>query len=294
MTNTIFLVNGLPQCEGWLEKYSVGRSVLSRKCWRRRYVLLGREGVGYMQKAPQRHISSSFPFAKPSSARCFVPFESPRKDCVDVKLRPVYFLRRVTPLMHTEVPNTDEETSLCSMQTDGKYDEYYYFALSFKEGSRRLFLLFRTADENDYNAWSLTFSLYVSAGSIKTIIPMPHPLESLNSDGGSTLYARLKSLLWQHTDAVDEALFHVYINDPNPCNALDFIKIYRQVLDWDEGEIERWLGLRNMVMSTSETVLFQEQSEDTLFKLVNVTGELEGLCDDENSITALSLLENDC
>lgn len=54
-------------CEGWLEKYSLGRSMFSSKGWHRRYFYLAPEGLSYAHKNP-RDLGSSLPSPVVSAA----------------------------------------------------------------------------------------------------------------------------------------------------------------------------------------------------------------------------------
>lgn len=129
-------------CEGWLEKYSLGRSMFSSKGWHRRYFFLNAEGLGYAHRNPRngkktnaqespstliRDDDPTKPAAehqanlrynllphkhpiKPSAAKCFIPFgrklsdtTNGEKTTTSVGLLPVYLLENADVAQHPEV-----------------------------------------------------------------------------------------------------------------------------------------------------------------------------------------------
>ncbi|ESS69238.1 hypothetical protein TCDM_01979 [Trypanosoma cruzi Dm28c] len=271
MTVHVHWLNGVPACEGWIEKYSVGRSFFSRKSWQMRYVVVTSEGIGYTHKIPNRCM-------KPSSARCFVPFEGPPRSNGGIHLRPVYLLRHVTPSMHPEVPDGCQKALSCTFSGSDVSFEHHYFAISFEERKKRLFLLLRTKSLEDYNVWTLVLSVYVPAGSIKTVVPVPHPLE--NYRHGSAYFFNSKKgffKIWDNVINVATAGF--YMVDPDPCTAAELGRIKKLVLSWDEGEAFRWQSLRSGETSTSHrTTILQEENEEEWRKLLSVAAELDAVC----------------
>ncbi|RNF20141.1 uncharacterized protein Tco025E_03919 [Trypanosoma conorhini] len=266
MTVHLHWLDDLPACEGWVEKYSIGRSLFSNKSWQRRYVIVDREGIGYMHSIPKQPT-------KPSAARCFVPFEGPRKSNGEVRLRPVYLLRHVKPFMHPEVPEEWHWKESAS-NGSGQSREYYYFAISFQERDRRLFMLLRTTTLEDYNVWTLVLSAYVPAGSLNTVVPVPHPLEANHRGLGRLFNPRRAFFFGRGEFAADASCAGFYVRDPDPCTEVELDRIHKLVLAWDEGEKSRWFNLRTEGSSLSNQVLLlQAENEKEWYRLLNVVSE---------------------
>lgn len=96
--------SGFPLCEGWLEKYSTGRSVFGTKNWQRRYCFLTREGLGYGSANPRDRLKvrPNRPLW-PSLAKTFISFEK-RKKSGEVHLAPVYYVQNVAMAEHPAAP----------------------------------------------------------------------------------------------------------------------------------------------------------------------------------------------
>ncbi|RNE95174.1 hypothetical protein TraAM80_10357 [Trypanosoma rangeli] len=282
MTVRVQWLNDVPTCEGWIEKFSIGRGFFSTKSWQRRYVMVDCKGIGYMHSPPKRPM-------KPSSARCFVPFEGPRKRNGEMCLRPVYLLRHVTPFMHPEVPDKSQGTFASISSGSDVSCEYHYFAISFQERDKRFFMLLRTTTLEDYNVWTLVLSGYVPAGSINTVVPVPHPL--VTSSGGLRcfLHPRLALFFSRDEHATNSSCGGFYVQDPDPCTEVELDRIHKLVLDWDEGEKSRWLTLLNEGSSMStQASLLQGENEEEWVKLLGVAAELDAACEEPESSGGLT------
>lgn len=306
MTVCVRVSDGLPRCEGWLEKCSVGRGFFSRKGWRRRYTILTHEGVGYMHQPPPTRLQTlplrrrarngkggvekTGELMRPSAARCFVPFGGFRKSNGEFRLRPVYFLRHVTPSMHPELFDVDSSPSSSGLSASDSLQEYHHFALSFEERNKRFFLLFRTPDREEYRAWALTFALYVSAGSVSTVVPVPHPLEAPHYRRRGFFQSKRAGQKNAKRGAVDIEPSVFYPKDPDPCSAAGLKKICGRVREWDEGALGRWRSRWERAASSSDVSLLRGPTEEGVVERMSLTAELDDLCDEGPSDTSLSEL----
>ncbi|KAH9586558.1 hypothetical protein LSM04_009356 [Trypanosoma melophagium] len=281
----ISMSNGLPRCEGWLEKFSVGRGLFSTHGWQKRYVVVAREGIGYMHRAPE-------PSMRPASAHCFIPFEEPQRKRDGVKQRPVYLLRHVAPFMHPEI-STEDRGGLSSTSTaTERFEDDHYLAISFTEGRRRLFLLLRCPSLEEYVVWTSVLSLYIPAGSLNTIVPIPHPLEAhhySSSNGSDFPKSRKKSFRLKGYHPAEKASEFLYRKDPDPCTPRALKRITKRVLEWDEGEKTRWLDVYKEEISFSGgTAVLQKRNEEEWSKLLYIAADLDAACDEDSVASACS------
>ncbi|ORC91787.1 uncharacterized protein TM35_000053830 [Trypanosoma theileri] len=280
----VVMVNGLPQCEGWLEKYSVGGGLFSTHDWQKRYVIVTREGIGYMHHQPEQSLS-------PSSAHCFIPFEEPHRKKDGTKQRPVYLLRHVAPFMHPEISSKVRGVLSTPSSGSEKSDDVYYFAISFTRGRRRLFLLFRCRTLQDHVVWTSVLSAYIPVGSLSTIVPVPHPLEAhhYTTNNGEFLGPRRKSFKLKGYHPIEKVYGFLYRKDPDPCPPRELKQINKRVLEWDEGEKTRWLDVyKDDTSSPEKTLSLSESNEEEWSKLLYITSELDAACEVDSVDSACS------